>query len=82
MGEDLENIRVHVSGRQCLQPLSVHLITFLKSVWQMTDCEHKFLPGPLGVQPEMLSLLGCEPRECSCVIKSYTLVMVVDSEAR
>ena len=54
----------------------------LKSVWQMTDCEHQFLPGPLGVQPEMLSLLGCEPREGSCVIKSYTLVMVVDSGAR
>ena len=50
----------------------------LKSVWQTTGCEHQFLPGPLGVQPEMLSLLGCEPR----VIKSYTLVMVVDSEAR
>lgn len=54
----------------------------LKSVWQMTDCEHQFLPGPLGVQPETLSLLGCEPREGSCVIKSYTLVMVVDSEAK
>ena len=30
----------------------------LKSVWQTTGCEHQFLPGPLGVQPEMLSLLG------------------------
>ena len=32
MGEDLENIRIFVSGRQCLQPLSVHLITVLQSV--------------------------------------------------
>ena len=54
----------------------------LKSVWQTTGCEHQFLPGPLGVQPEMLSLLGCEHHEGSCVIKSYTLVMAVDSEAR
>ena len=54
----------------------------LKSVWQTTGCEKQFLPGLLGVQPEMLSLLGCEPREGSCVIKSYTLVMVVDSGAR
>ena len=54
----------------------------VKSVWQMAGCEHQFVPGPLCVQPEMLSLLGCEPREGSCVIKSYTLVMVVDIEAR
>ena len=54
----------------------------LKSVCQTTGCEKQFLPGLLGVQPEMLSLLGCEPREGSCVIKSYTLVMVVDSEAK
>ena len=54
----------------------------LKSVWQTTGCEHQFLPGPQGVQPAMLSLLSCEPHEGSCVIKSYTLVMVVDSEAK
>ena len=54
----------------------------IKSVWQTTYCEHQFYPVPLGVQPETLSLLGCEPREGSCVIKSYTLVMVVDSEAK
>ena len=46
----------------------------VKSVWQMTGCEHQFVPGPLCFQPEMLSLLGCEPHEGSCVIKSYTLV--------
>ena len=51
----------------------------VKSVWQTTDCEHQFVPGPLCVQSEMLSLMGCEPCESSCVIKSYTVVMVVDS---
>ena len=50
----------------------------VKSVWQMTGCEHQFVPGPLCVQPEMLSLLGCEPREGSCVITSCTVVMGVD----
>ena len=54
----------------------------LKSVWQTTSCEQQFFPGPLCVQPEMLSLLGCEPREGSYVTKSYTVVMVVDSGAR
>ena len=49
------------------------------SVWQTTGCEHQFVPGPLCVQPEMLSLLDCEPREGSCVITSCTLVMAVDS---
>ena len=54
----------------------------VKSVWQMTVCEQQFLPGPLCFQPEMLSLLGCDLREGSCVIKSCTVVMVVDSGAR
>ena len=54
----------------------------VKSVWQTTGCEHQFVPGPLCVQPEMLSLLGCEPRECSCDITSCTVVMGVDSGAR
>ena len=54
----------------------------LKSVWQTTSCEQQFVPGPLCVQPEMLSLLGCEPREGSCVNKSHTVVIVVDSGAR
>ena len=54
----------------------------VKSVWQTTSCEQQFLPGPLCVQPEMLSLLGCEPHEGSCVIKSCTVVMAVDSGAR
>ena len=54
----------------------------LKSVWHTTGCEQQFVPGPLCVQAEMLSLLGCDPREGSCVIKSYTVVMVVDSGAR
>ena len=53
----------------------------LKSVWQTTACEQQFIPGPLCVQLEMLSLLGCEPREDSCVIKSYTVAMAVDSGA-
>ena len=50
----------------------------VKSVWQMTGCEDQFVPGPLCVQPEMLSLLGSEPREGSCVITSCTVVMGVD----
>ena len=54
----------------------------VKSVWQTTGCEHQFVPGPLCVQPEMLSLLGCEPHEGSCVITSCTVVMGVDSGAR
>ena len=54
----------------------------LKSVWQMTACEQQFVPGSLCVQPEMLSLLGSEPHEGSCVIKSHSVVMVVDSGAR
>ena len=54
----------------------------LKSVWQTISCEQQFVPGPLCVQPEMLSLLDCEPHEDSCVTKSYTVVMVVDSGAR
>ena len=53
----------------------------LKSVWQTTVGEQQFVPGPLCVQLEMLSLLGCEPREGSWVIKSYTVVMAVDSGA-
>ena len=36
----------------------------------------------LCVQPKMLSLLGCEPHEGSCVITSCTVVMGVDSGAR
>ena len=54
----------------------------LRSVWQTTGCEQQFVPGPLCVQPEMLSLLGCESREGSCVIKSHTVVIVVDNGAR
>ena len=54
----------------------------VKSVWQMMGCEHQFVPGPLCVQPEMLSLLGCEAREGTCVITSCTVVMGVDSGAR
>ena len=54
----------------------------VKSVWQTTGCEHQFVPRPLCVQPEMLSLLGCEPHEGSCVITSCTVVMGVDSGAR
>ena len=54
----------------------------VKSVWQMRGWEQQFVPGPLCVQPEMLSLLGCEPHEGSCVIKSCTVVMAVDSGAR
>lgn len=38
----------------------------VKSVWQMTGCEHQLVPGPLCVQPELLSLLGCEPLEAQC----------------
>ena len=34
------------------------------------------------LQEVMLSLLGCEPREGSCVIKSHSVVMVVDSGSR
>ena len=37
----------------------------LKSERQTTSCGQQFVPGPLCVQPEMLSLLGCEPREGS-----------------
>ena len=54
----------------------------VKTVWQTTGCEKQFFPGPLCVQPEMMSLLGCEPREDSCVIKSCTVVMAVDIGAR
>ena len=54
----------------------------VKSVWQTTGSEHQFVPGPLCIQPEMLSLLGCEPLEGSCVTKSYIVVMLVDSGAR
>ena len=54
----------------------------LKSMWQTTGCEQQFLPGPLCVQPEMLILLSYEPLEGSCVIKSCTVFMVVDSGAR
>ena len=54
----------------------------VKSTWQTTGCEPRFLPGPLCVQPEMLSLLGCEPCEGTCVTKSCTVVMDVDSGAR
>ena len=54
----------------------------VKSVWQMMGCEHQFVPGPLCVQPEMLSMLGCEAREGTCVITSCTVVMGVDSGAR
>ena len=51
----------------------------VKSVWQTTGFEHQFVPGPLCVQPEMLSLLGCEPREGICVIIYCTVIMCVDS---
>ena len=44
--------------------------------------DHQFVPGPLCVQLEMLSLLGCEPHEGSCVITSCAVVMGVDSGAR
>ena len=54
----------------------------VKSVWQTKGCEHQYVPGPLCVQPEMLSLLGCEPREGICVITSCTVVMGVDIGAR
>ena len=54
----------------------------VKSMWQTTGCAHKFVPGPLCVQPEILSLLGCEPCEGSCVITSCTVVMGMDSVAR
>ena len=54
----------------------------VNSVWQTTGYEHQFVPGPLCVQPEMLSLLGCEAHEGSCVITSCTVVMVVDIGAR
>ena len=54
----------------------------VNSVWQKTACGQQFVPGPLCVQPEMLSLLGYEPHEGRCVIKSCTVVMVVDSGAR
>ena len=42
----------------------------VKSVWQTKGYEHQFVPGPLCVQHEMLSLLGCEAHEGSCVITS------------
>ena len=54
----------------------------VKSVWQTTGSEYQFVAGPLCVQPEVLSLLGCEPHEGSCVITSCTVVMGVDSGAR
>ena len=54
----------------------------VKSVWQTTGYEHQFVPEPLCVQPEMLSLLGCEAHEGSCVITSCTVVVGVDIGAR
>ena len=54
----------------------------LKSVWQTTSCGQQFVPGPLCVQPEMLSLLGCEAHEGSCVITSCSVVVGVDIGAR
>ena len=54
----------------------------VNSVWQTTGYEPQFVPGPLCVQPEMLSLLGCEAHEVSCVITSCSVVVGVDIGAR
>ena len=54
----------------------------VKSVWQTKGYEHQFVPEPLCVQPEMLSLLGCEAHEGSSVITSCTVVVGVDIGAR
>ena len=54
----------------------------VKFVWQTTGYEHQFVPVSLCVQPEMLSLLGCEANEGSFVITSCTVVVGVDIGAR